>query len=118
MSDSVRRFFNAWGDGDAEARMAVLNDVLAAGVRYADPRLDSALVGVAAVVDYVGQYSQMAPGAIAQVAEIQTRDGVNRATIEFIMADGHVQMGQYMIEADDHERLTRLVGFVGVGTDA
>ncbi|MFN3207867.1 MAG: molecular chaperone GroEL [Roseovarius sp.] len=116
MSDSVRRFFNAWGDSDAEARMAVLNDVLATGVRYADSRLKTPLEGSAAVVDYVGQYSAMAPGAIAQVADIECRDGVIRATVEFIMADGFIQPGQFMIETDDAGRLLRLVGFKGVGT--
>ncbi|MDD9725922.1 molecular chaperone GroEL [Roseovarius sp. SK2] len=115
MSDSVRRFFNAWGDGDAEARMAVLNDVLAAGVRYADPRLEEALVGTAAVIDYVGQYSAMAPGAIAQIANMDVRDGIIRATVEFIMADGHIQPGQFVIEVDSDERLTRIVGFKGTG---
>lgn len=115
MSDSVRRFFNAWGDGDAEARMAVLNDVLASGVRYADPRLEEALVGTAAVIGYVGQFSQMVPGAIAQIADIDARDGVIRATVEFIMADGQAQLGQYMIEMDANERLARLVGFKGTG---
>ncbi|QFT97409.1 hypothetical protein FIU85_08860 [Roseovarius sp. THAF8] len=115
MSDSVRRFFNAWGDGDAEARMAVLNDVLADGVRYADPRLEEPLVGTAAVIGYVGQFSQMAPGAIAQIAGLETRDGITRATVEFIMADGQMQLGQYMIEADGAGQLTRLVGFKGTG---
>ena len=115
MSDSVRRFFNAWGDGDAEARMAVLNDVLAAGVRYADPRLEEALVGTASVIDYVGQYSAMAPGAIAQIANMDVRDGIIRATVEFIMADGHIQPGQFVIEVDSDERLTRIVGFKGTG---
>jgi len=118
MSDSVTRFFNAWSDGDAETRMAVLGDVLASGVRYADPRTQGALEGVAAVVDYVGGFSQLAPGAIAQVADMQERDGVIRATVEFIMPGGMVQLGQYMIEADGEGHLTRLVGFKGVGTDA
>ncbi|MGK7654454.1 molecular chaperone GroEL [Roseovarius sp. B08] len=115
MSDSVRRFFNAWGDGDAEARMAVLNDVLATGVRYADPRLDEALVGPAAVMEYVGQYSAMAPGAIVQIASMETRDSITRATVEFIMADGHIQLGQFVIEMDGDQRLTRVVGFKGTG---
>lgn len=118
MSDSVKRFFNAWGDSDAETRMAVLGDVLAHGVRYADPRTDAALEGVAAVVDYVGEFSQLAPGALAQVVDMQDCDGVLRATVEFTMPGGMSQMGQYMIEADDAGRLTRLVGFKGVGTDA
>ncbi|KRS11928.1 hypothetical protein XM53_14330 [Roseovarius atlanticus] len=116
MSDSVRRFFNAWGDGDAEARMAVLNDVLASGVRYADPRLEAPVVGTAAVMDYVGQFSQMAPGAIAQIACMEDRDGVILATVEFIMAGGHMQTGQFVIETDAGERLSRIVGFKGTGT--
>ncbi len=118
MSDNVRRFFNAWGDADAEARLAVLTDVLATGVRYADPRLETALMGTAAVADYVGQFSRMAPGAVAQVADIQARDGMIRATVQFAMPDGAMQLGQYVIETDDAGRLTRLVGFKGTGAEA
>ena len=95
--------------------MAELNDVLAPGVRYADPRLEEALVGTAAVMEYVGQYASMAPGAIAQVANMEARDGIIRATVEFIMADGHSQPGQYLIEIDGDERLSRIVGFKGTG---
>lgn len=118
MTDTVARFFNAWCDGNAEAQMAVLSDVLSTSVRYADPRTDDPLEGVAAVAAYVAQFAQMAPGAVAQVIDADTRDGLTRATVEFTMPGGMSQMGQYMIETDAEGRLTRLVGFKGVGTGA
>ena len=38
-----------------------------------------------------------------------------RATVEFAMADGKKQHGQYFIETDQTGRATRMIGFVGLG---
>ena len=51
-----------------------------------------------------------------EAVDVAERDGVTRAAVEFRLANGMVQMGQYFIESDNSGKLSRLVGFVGTGT--
>ncbi|MDA9008780.1 nuclear transport factor 2 family protein [Alphaproteobacteria bacterium] len=116
MSDNVNKFFAAWGDADNNAQAKTIAETLANDARYADPRTEAPLIGPEAVANYVAQFAQMAPGAMVEAVDVAERDGITRATVEFKMANGMVQMGQYFIEMDASGKLSRLVGFVGTGT--
>jgi len=115
MSDMVKRFFDAWGEADKATQASMIAEALSADARYADPRTPEPLNGSEVVAGYVAQFTEMAPGGVADTVDVATSDGVIRATVEFRMSDGMAQLGQYFAEADADGKLTRLVGFVGNG---
>ena len=118
MSDAITTFFEAWGMSDADARLLAIQASFAKTATYADPRTDTPLTGPSAVADYVGMFAMSAPGAVADVSGLDTRDGVARATITFKMPDGMKQLGQYFVEHNKNGLIARMVGFVGTGAPA
>ncbi len=114
MSEHVTAFFAAWSMPDDAARAAQIEGTLGDTIEYADPRTAEALVTAAAVIDYVGQFSKMAPGM--PVAAVHQSDTLNfvRATVRFGDGD-QAQWGQYVADLDAAGRITRLIGFVGTG---
>lgn len=115
MTDQIKTFFASWGMTDADTRLAAIKDSLTAEARYADPRTEAPLIGPEAIADYVGMFSTHAPGAVAEVSNAETRDGVIRATVDFKMPNGMAQQGQYFAETNASGQISRLVGFVGTG---
>lgn len=115
MSNAIEAFFSGWSQPEDATRLATLSSALAPTAHYVDPRTETALCGPQAICDYVGQFTQAAPGASANVVASQTQSGMTRATIAFRMADGMEQMGQYFIEFDADEKIARMTGFVGTG---
>ncbi len=116
MQSKIEQFYGAWSETDKVKQAEAVAAALSAEARYVDPRTPDPLVGPAAVADYVAQFTEMAPGAVATVAQVDERDGIARATIAFVMPDGNRQMGQYFVQADTDGQLSHLVGFVGTGT--
>ncbi|MEZ5219378.1 MAG: nuclear transport factor 2 family protein [Ilumatobacteraceae bacterium] len=108
-------FFAAWSEGAEDERLRLVRSAVAPDGTYLDPMTPEPLVGPDAVAAYVGAFTDNAPGASARVVDRQDRHGVARATVEFRMADGHVQHGQYFVEFADDDRLARMIGFVGLG---
>jgi len=116
MTDMITTFFAAWGMSDADARSAAIHDAVSATATYVDPRTDAPLVGPAALAEYVGMFTAQAPGAVAEVTNTDTRDGVTRATIAFKMPNGMEQAGQYFVQMAENGQINRMVGFVGTGS--
>ena len=111
---AIEAFFAAWGMVEADERAAAIREAVADGVSYADPRTDAPLIGADALSDYVGMFTQAAPGATANVVKSDTIQGMTRATVAFRMPNGMEQHGQYFVEPSDGP-ITRMVGFVGTG---
>lgn len=118
MTDATTTFFDAWGMSDADNRLAAVRASIGPDASYADPRTSEALIGPDAIAQYVGMFAQSAPGAVAEVANAESRDGVTRATIAFKMPNGMEQIGQYFLTHGDDGLITRMVGFVGTGAPA
>ncbi|MGB3245797.1 MAG: molecular chaperone GroEL [Sulfitobacter sp.] len=114
MKDPVETFFAAWSVTDAPDRLAMIAATLADAPTYTDPRTPDPLTSAKEVADYVGMFIAAAPGAVARVAKTDTLHGMTRATVEFRMADGKTQHGQYFIEYAD-DKIARMAGFVGTG---
>lgn len=114
MSDALNQFFTAWAMSDADARNAQIDGALGGTIAYADPRTEAVLTDAAAVKNYVGMFSQMAPGMPVSVANISTTLNFARATVQFGAGD-QCQWGQYTADLDDAGKITRLIGFVGMG---
>ncbi len=115
MTHAIESFFAAWGEADADTRSTMLHTSLSPRITYADPRTPDPITEAQALVDYVGMFSQFAPGATAQVVALADTAGYVRAIVAFRMADGAEQLGQYFIELDDHSRISRAIGFAGLG---
>ena len=113
MDTAVDKFFSAWAEQDATIRDAQVDSSLGAKIFYADPRTEAPLCDAAAVKEYVGMFSKMAPGMPVSVAGISTTLNFIRATVRFGDAE-QSQLGQYVIDLDDAGQITRMVGFVGV----
>lgn len=113
----VETFFSAWSMTDAEERGQTIADALASDALYADPMTEAPLTGPDAIAAYVGKFTEMAPGATASVVDAQDRHGTTRATVEFRMADGKAQHGQYFVEYEAG-KIARMIGFVGTGAPA
>lgn len=118
MSDPISTFFDAWALEDANARLDKIKSSVAETIQYDDPRTPDTLNGIAALSEYVGMFSENAPGWSANVLKTDTTAGMSRTTIAFggKGPDGNdmVQHGQYFVETDGN-LITRMVGFVGTG---
>ncbi|WP_420569511.1 molecular chaperone GroEL [Thalassovita sp.] len=118
MTDFVENFFAAWGEPDADTRADALRNALAASFSYQDPRMPEPTSDPEELIGYVAMYTQAMPGATAQAVHQSRTGACTRASVEFAMPDGNKQLGQYFIEHDAAGKLTRLIGFAGMGTSA
>lgn len=118
MSDCIASFFDAWQIEEADTRLAKLNSSVAETIQYDDPRTPDTINGIAALDNYVGMFSENAPGWSAKVVKTDTVAGVTRVTVAFggMGPDGseQVQLGQYFVEKDGN-LISRMVGFAGTG---
>jgi len=116
MSSSLKTFFDAWGETDAGKRNAMIAGTLADGATYSDPRSGSRLKG-AEITEYVGQFTQNAPGWSANVESSDEVNDYLRLRVAFggKGPDGStiVQHGTYFAELDWDGQITMLAGFVG-----
>lgn len=119
MSDCITTFFDAWQMTDSEARLTKISSVVTEDIRYDDPRTPDTIHGIAQLANYVGMFSENAPGWSAKVIKSDTVAGHTRVTVAFggKGPDGseQVQHGQYFVEKDG-DLVSRMVGFVGTGT--
>ena len=111
----IKTFFAAWGMTEASARDAAIRNAVTDSVTYADPRTETPLSGPDALSSYIGVFTEMAPGATANVVKEDSIQGMARVTVAFRMADGKEQHGQYFVEPSQG-KITRMTGFVGTGT--
>lgn len=114
MTKSIEDFFAAWAIEDADARNAQIDGTLGADVYYADPRTEAALTSTDAIKEYVGMFSQMAPGMPVAAVNVSRTLNHARATVHF-GAGERAQSGQYIADLDGDDKITRMVGFVGMG---
>ncbi len=118
MSDAIKTFFDAWELEADDARKAKISSAVTASVRYDDPRTPDTVIGVDALIEYVGMFSANAPGWSAKVIGTSATAGVTRANVAFGGAgpDGKqiTQLGQYFVEMEG-DLISRMVGFVGTG---
>ncbi|WP_154222131.1 hypothetical protein [Marinicella rhabdoformis] len=118
MSDCISIFFDAWEIEAGELRLAKIKSAVTESVQYDDPRTPETVNGVAALNNYVGMFSENAPGWSAKVIKSDTIAVVTRVTVAFSGKgpDGYdqVQLGQYFVEKDG-DLVSRMVGFVGTG---
>ncbi len=118
MPDSITTFFEAWQIENADLRAQKITGSVSENISYDDPRTPEAVIGIAALTNYVGMFTENAPGWSAKVIKSDTVGGVTRVTVAFGGAapDGseQVQLGQYYVEKDG-DLVSRMVGFVGTG---
>ena len=118
VNELLETLFSAWGDPSAEGRATKSDAVLGADFFYADPNTPDPVVGRDSYLTYITQFADMMPGATAKVVAVSDHHGYARATVDFLKADGSPMMrGQYFADISDG-KITRLIGFTGMGEPA
>ncbi|MCO4846923.1 MAG: hypothetical protein KC448_02990 [Yoonia sp.] len=114
MTKAIEDFFAAWAVEDADKRADMIKGAVAEPVFYADPRTSDPVTSMDALLAYVGMFSQMAPGMAVAATNISTTLTFARATVQFGEGE-RSQTGQYMVDLDADGKITRCVGFIGMG---
>lgn len=115
MTDIFETLFSAWGDPSPEERATKTDAVLGPDFYYADPNTAKVVVGRDRYLAYITQFAAMMPGATAKVVAVSEHNGFARATVDFLMENGTAMMrGQYFADINDG-KITRLIGFTGMG---
>ena len=121
MSDhkSLRDFFAAWGETDADGRAALVASAVGDTFYYADPHAPEPITSVEGFLGFVaGFLKNSPPGAKAEVIEpIDSHHGHVRANVRFVMGPDMQMVGQYFGDLDAAGKITRLVGFPGKGAE-
>ena len=121
MSDaqSLKDFFAAWGETNADDRAAMVASAVGGTIYYADPHTSDPVTDVAALAGVVGNFTKHSPpGARAEVIEpVDSHRGHVRANVRFIMSEEMQMVGQYFAELDAAGKITRIVGFPGKGAE-
>ncbi|MBX2881217.1 MAG: nuclear transport factor 2 family protein [Granulosicoccus sp.] len=119
MSEPISTFFDAWQLESADERLNKIASSVTKDIQYDDPKTPDTVNGIDALCEYVGAFSEHAPGWSAKVVSTDTIAGMSRATVAFggKGPDGNemVMHGQYFVEKDG-DLISRMVGFVGTGS--
>ena len=114
MTTCIHTFFAAWGDPSPEERSEKTDSAIGPDFYYSDPNTPAPLHGRDAYLDYIAQFSAMMPGGSARVLAVSEHHGHLRATVEFAKDGQRVMLGQYFADLIE-EKLTRVIGFTGMG---
>lgn len=118
MQDPISTFFDAWKESEQQVRFEKISNSVTDNIQYSDPQSPSTLEGKAALSEYVGMFSQHAPGWSAVVTKSDTIAEMTRVTVAFSGpgpdGESKTQLGQYFVEKEG-EQISRMVGFVGIG---
>ena len=114
MTDTIDQFFLAWGEADAARRRDLIAGAMASDFAYADPRTGQDITTLDALADYVGQFTDSAPGWTARVVQSDGHGNHRRAVVAFLDNGEARQHGTYAARLTDG-RIASLVGFVGAG---
>ncbi len=114
MTNPIISLFSAWGDPSPDGRASKTDAAIAADFYYADPNTPDPVTSRDAYLAHIAQFAEMMPGASAQVAALSEHHGHIRATVDFLKDGNRMMRGQYFAEMKDN-RITRLIGFTGMG---
>lgn len=115
LSDSLDTFFAAWEVDNTDARRALLEEATGARLFYLDPNASKPITSLAAMNDYLAMFNTNMPGASAAVVNCFEHNGYARATVAFRKEGTTMMHGQYFADLDSTGRITRLIGFPGMG---
>lgn len=118
MTQILHDFFAAWGDTDINTRAATLHRVCADSFYYADPNAPEPVTSVDGMNNYLSMFTSQMPGATAKAAVVSLCHSHARVTVDFLKDDARMMRGQYFADLDGDGRITRMVGFPGMGDTA
>lgn len=118
MTQTLEDFFAAWGETDSKARAAILRRVCADSFYYADPNAPDPVTSVDGMNDYLAMFTSHMPGGSAKAAVINPCHSHARVTVDFEKDGAQMMRGQYFADLDGDGRITRMVGFPGMGDGA
>jgi len=114
MTTCLHRLFSAWGDPSPDTRASLTDAAIGPDFYYSDPNAPDPIRGLAAYLDYIAQFSEMMPGARAEVVAISEHHGHLRTTVDFTKDGQRLMRGQYFADVSEG-RLQRVIGFSGMG---
>ena len=114
MTDTIDQFFLAWGEADPARRRDLIAGAMAADFAYADPRTVRDITTLDALAEYVGQFTDSAPGWTARVVQSDGHGNHRRAIVAFGDGQGTRQHGSYYARLHE-DRIAALIGFKGAG---
>ncbi len=115
MTDSLTAFFSAWGDQSPESRAQKTDTALGPQFTYADPNTPDVIVGRDAYLEYLAQFASQMPGGSARVVDQSQTAHCVRATVDFLSGDTRMMRGQYFADLNAAGKITRMIGFIGLG---
>ncbi|WP_282091544.1 nuclear transport factor 2 family protein [Epibacterium ulvae] len=115
MTDCITTFFSAWGDLPPESRADKLTAALGPQFTYADPNTPDVVTGQAAFLEYVAQFTAHMPDGEARVVATSQTASCTRVTVDFLSNGTHMMRGQYFADLDTAGKITRMIGFIGLG---
>ena len=108
-------FFATWAESDADKRATMLAEVLSEDCTYSDPNCPAPMQGAEAINQMLGMFSANMPGGSARlVGKCDGKNGYTRSAIAFEMNGDEMMRGQYFAHRDG-DKLTMIVGFMGMG---
>ncbi len=114
MTDCLETFFSAWGDPSSDGRAVKTDAAIGPDFYYADPNAPEPLTGRDAYLAYLARFTEMMPGASAEVVAKSAHHGHARATVDFLKDGNRMMRGQYFADIENG-RISRMVGFTGMG---
>ena len=114
MNDCLHTLFAAWGEPSPEVRAAHTDAAIGPNFYYADPNTAAPIKGRDAYLAYIAQFSEMMPGASAEVVSVSSHNTHARATVDFSSGGKRMMRGQYFADIEDG-MVVRLIGFTGTG---
>ena len=114
MTDTLETLFSAWGDPSADGRADKTDAAIGSKFYYVDPNVPAPITGRDDYLAYIAKFGEMMPGASASVVAVSAHNDHARATVDFLKDGNRMMRGQYFADLDDG-RITRLIGFTGMG---
>ncbi len=116
-AELLTRFFSAWGQVDARARLDIIDECTPDDVVYADPHCPAPVHGSKALNEMLAEFTKNVPGGTARpIGTPNQHNGYLRATISFERDGEEMMRGQYFAQRDG-DKLRQVIGFVGMGDE-
>ena len=114
MTNLLETLFSAWGDPSHDGRAGKTDAAIGGYFYYADPNTPNPVTGRDNYLAYIAMLVEKIPGATARVVAVSEHNGHARATVDFLKDGQQMMRGQYFADITGG-RITRLIGFTGMG---